>query len=362
MSRPRFHTLRVHQIRRETSECISVSFDVPEELKDAYLFRQGQYLTLRAVVNGEDIRRSYSICTGINDGDLRVAIKRVEQGIFSNWAFDSLSEGDEIQVMTPTGHFTAPLDPAQKKNYLLVAAGSGITPVLSIVKSVLSAEPKSGVSLIYGNRFFSSIIFREELEDLKDRHLGRFRLFHVLSAEPNEIDLFHGRINSEKLDRFCTSFINFDKTDEVFVCGPEPLIRCVKDFAFKNGKDESQVHFELFATPGTTPVSARPYTQEKKDTIGKVCDVNIILDGQRVNFKMPMDGISILDAAQLQGMDVPFSCKGGMCCTCRAHLDEGQVEMEVNYALEPGELDAGFILTCQSRPVTEKVVVDYDKQ
>jgi ring-1,2-phenylacetyl-CoA epoxidase subunit PaaE len=359
--RPKFHPLRVSHIRKETADCVSVAFHIPADLADAYQFQPGQYLTLRTTIHGEDIRRSYSICSGINDNECRVAIKKVDGGVFSTWANEVLKEGDELQVMMPMGNFTTAIAPNRKKNYLLFAAGSGITPVLSIAKSVLETEKQSEVTLVYGNRWFSSIIFRDLLEDMKDSYLGRFRIFHVLSAEPNEVSLFHGRIDAEKINGFCQRFIQPESIDEVFVCGPEPMIRAVKETMTAKGLSDDQIHFELFASPGQTAVkdSAKP---TPKATEGKVARLSVIYDGQQVDFSMPMDGTPILDAAQRHGLDIPFSCKGGMCCTCRAHIREGKTEMKVNYALEPGEVEAGFVLTCQAHPTSETVVVDFDKQ
>lgn len=359
--RPRFHTLTVSDVRRETPDCVSIAFDVPEELKSAYAFRPGQYLTLRTEIAGEELRRSYSICSGLDDGELRVAVKKVDRGAFSTWANESLKPGMSLSVMTPVGNFTTELQPDARRNYLLIAAGSGITPVMSIARSVLTQEPLSEVTLIFGNRFFNGITFREQLEDMKDRYLGRFRVFHVLSGEPNEVPLFHGRIDGDKLSGYCRTFVDLAKVDELFVCGPEAMISAVREFANSQGFDESKLHYELFATPGATPQAARPEAAERSIPTGAQCNVSIIYDGQQTDFTMPVDGSLILDAAREHGLDIPFSCKGGMCCTCRAHLDEGQVTMRVNYALEPGEVEAGFILTCQAEPRSERIVVDFDK-
>lgn len=359
--RPKFHPLRVSDIRRETKDCISIAFEVPVELKEAYLFKQGQYLTLRQTINGADVRRSYSICSGIHDGELRVAIKSVDNGVFSIWANNELEVGHEMQVMTPMGHFTSELNPACKKNYLLVAAGSGITPVLSIAKSVLQTELESEVTLLFGNRLFMSIIFRDELEDMKDRYLGRFRVFHILTGEPNEVELLHGRIDKEKLEKFSKTFIQIDKADEVFVCGPEPLIRCVSEFAQENGMAKENVHFELFVSPGQAVQKEEVKMERKPINTSKRCAVTVLFDGQESHFYMPMDGTVILDAAQQYGMDIPFSCKGGMCMTCRAHVTEGTVDMKVNYSLEPGEVEMGYVLTCQGVPTSDSIVVDYDR-
>ena len=359
--RPKFHALTIQDIQHETKDCVVVTFHVPEELREVYRFQHGQYLTLRATINGEDLRRSYSICTGANEGRLSVAIKRVDGGVFSTWANAELKKGMEMQVMTPMGHFTCALDAGHKKSYALIAAGSGITPVLSIAKTVLQAEPQSEVVLIYGNRLFHSIIFRETLENLKDQYLGRFRVFHVLSGEPNDVDMLSGRIDRAKLERFAQTFLQVNQIDEVFICGPEPMIRAANEFFLDHGLASDKIHFELFASPGQ-PTQRAPVAEVKveEDTQEK-CAVTIVYDGQETNFFMPKQGISVLDAAQKNGVDIPFSCKGGMCCTCRAHVSEGAAKMTVNYALEPGEVEMGYVLTCQAHPTTEHIVVDFDR-
>lgn len=362
--RPKFHTLKVKDIRRETDEAVSVAFDVPEDLQEVYRFKQGQYLTLRTTIDGEDIRRSYSVCSGIHENELRVAIKAVRFGKFSNWVNDILKVGDELQVMTPMGMFTTPLHPENEKNYLLFAGGSGITPVLSIAKSVLIEEPKSTITLIYANRLFNSIIFREQLEDLKDAYIGRFRVFYTLDDEPNEIELFSGRLDREKLEKFAHTFIQLDSVDEAFICGPEPMMRMVSEFLKEKNIAEEKIHFELFISPGqptSKPDEAQVKVQEEAIDPGKTCEVTVVYDGLETHFTMQRDGTTILDAAEKSGLDLPHSCKGGMCCTCRAHLDEGEVTMRVNYALEPGEVEQGFVLTCQSLPTTDHVKVDFDK-
>ncbi|MEY3398764.1 MAG: hypothetical protein RL220_1358 [Bacteroidota bacterium] len=361
MSRPKFHPLRVTDVRRETAECVSVAFEVPAELKNDFRFSHGQYLTLRTTINGEDVRRSYSICSGTDDGELRVAVKEVDGGLFSTWVNRELKAGDEIQVMTPMGNFTVPIEPAKPKKYLLIAAGSGITPVMSIARTVLRNEPGSEVVLLYGNRLFSTIIFRDALEDLKDRYLGRFRVFHILSREPNEIPLFHGRLNGERLAQFDRSFVPVKGIDEFFLCGPQEMIESCRDYLLSQGIDEAKVHFELFLAPNQATAARKEQAVSSQAPAGTT-SVKVIFDGQETNFDMERNGLSVLEAAQRHGLDIPFSCKGGMCCTCRAHLDEGTVHMEVNYALEPGEIDAGFVLTCQSKPTSERVVVNFDQQ
>ncbi len=359
--RPKFHSLTVSDVRQETKDCVSIAFQVPAELHENYRFTQGQYLTLRETIDGEDIRRSYSICSGINDSELRVAVKEVPMGKFSQWANRELTVGHSMQVMTPMGNFGTELNPEQKKNYLLVAAGSGITPVFSIAKSVLATEQESEVILLFGNRLFQTIIFREQLEDLKDQYLGRFRVFHVLSAEPNDVELFSGRIDRTKLNGFSKGFIQFDSIDEVFVCGPEPLIRLVQEFTIERGMNEENVHFELFGSPNPTAGSTVATEVSTPVEAGKRCAVSLVFDGQENNFFMPLDGTTILDAAHSSGVDIPFSCKGGMCCTCRAHVSEGTANMKVNYALEPGEVESGYVLTCQAVPSSEHITVDFDR-
>ncbi|MFM7310052.1 MAG: 1,2-phenylacetyl-CoA epoxidase subunit PaaE [Flavobacteriales bacterium] len=360
--RPTFHPLVVQDVRRETNDCVSIAFQVPDELREKYQFKPGQYLTLRATVQGEDIRRSYSICSAPHDGELRVAIKRVEQGQFSTWATREVAVGDTMQVMTPTGTFSSDIQAERRQTYLMIAAGSGITPILSLTKTILKTESRSEVILLFGNRLFNSIIFRDELERLKDSHIGRLRVFHVLSGEPNEIPLYSGRINAEKLQQFAKTFIDVTLVHEAFLCGPEDLIRTSREFLVSAGMDETAIHFELFASPNARKVQSTADESAKAETsTAEKCAVTMIYDGYESHFFMPMDGTSILDAAQNTGMDIPFSCKGGMCCTCRAHLSDGKAEMKVNYALEPGEVEAGFVLTCQAVPTSSEVTVDFDR-
>ncbi len=358
----KFHPLTVIDVRRETSQCVSVAFEVPAGLEALFTFLPGQYLTLRAKIDGEDLRRSYSICSQAGSGELRVAIKEVEGGVFSSWVNQHMKKGDVLDVMPPAGQFTAEPVTGRRRHYLLVAAGSGITPVISIARSVLAIEKESEVTLLYGNRWFNSIIFRDSLEDLKDKYLGRFRLFHILSSEPNEINLYHGRIDREKLEGFAASFVDMSAVNDVYVCGPEPIIHCVRAFALDKGLQPSQIHFELFSSPGQQKRDTGAPTASQTRPAGQICDITIILDGTESRFQLPAGDTPLLDAAQQHGLDIPYSCKGGMCCTCKAHLDEGTVNMEVNYALEPGEIEAGFILTCQARPTSPRVVVNYDRQ
>lgn len=355
---PAFHPLTIADIRRETADCVSIAFDVPESLKTEFAFQHGQYLTLRTTLQGEEVRRSYSICSGVAEGELRVAVKQVPEGQFSTFANTVLKVGEVLDVMPPLGRFTSEIDPKTPKHYALFAAGSGITPMLSIIKTVLAAEPESTVTLVYGNKNIHSVIFREELEDIKDTHMGRFRLFHVMSREANEVDLFSGRIDTQKCEAFTESFLPVSDIDQAFVCGPEEMIHAVKDTLIGKGLDANCMHFELFTTAGAAP---RPVLTEEEVASGPQTKATVTLYGQRWEFDMSREEF-VLDAAARQGLDLPYSCKGGMCCTCRAKLLEGDVNMEVNYALYPDEVADGFVLTCQSRPTSDAITVDFDQQ
>lgn len=356
-----FHTLTIAAVQKETPECISVLFDIPEHLRETYQFKQGQNITLRAVIDGQEVRRSYSICGSPVDSELRVAIKAVEAGQFSGWANRQLKKGDTVEVLPPTGRFFTELSPAHHKHYLAVAAGSGITPILSIIKATLAIEPQSRFTLVYGNRNRAAIIFREQLEALKNRYMDRFALHHILSREKTDAAINHGRIDAAKCDQL-QPLINLTGMDEIFICGPEPMIFSVKDWLEAKGIDRKKIHFELFSTPGEARHAGA--THEKatgpEPSTAKTSQVTVKVDGIAFDFDLKYDGPAILDAALYQGADLPFACKGGVCATCRAKLVSGEVEMDINYALEPEEIAQGFILTCQSHPRTDKVVVDFD--
>jgi len=359
---PKFHTLTVKEVRRETPDCVSIAFDVPSALQADYKFIQGQYLTLKTDIKGEDIRRSYSICSSPLDDELRVAVKHVEDGRFSTYANAILKADDSLDVMTPMGKFYTPLDASNKKQYVAFAAGSGITPVMSIMKTVLEVEPNSRFTLFYGNKNFDSIIFREEVEALKNKYLQRLSVHHILSREVLGSALFNGRIDGEKCEKFCTVFFDTTQVDEYFLCGPEEMIFAVKDTLEAHNVDKKRIHFELFTTPTTQ--AAKPKTRTTATPLFSESDsqITVILDGDAFDFRLGADGENILDTALKNGADLPFACKGGVCCTCRAKILEGEVEMDVNYALEPDEVAAGFVLTCQSHPRTEKVVVSFDEK
>jgi ring-1,2-phenylacetyl-CoA epoxidase subunit PaaE len=353
---PRFHRLAVSDLRRETADAISMTFAIPQELASDYSFAPGQYLTLRTTLDGEEVRRSYSICSGPEDGELRIAVKKVDGGAFSNWAAEDLKTGDELDVMTPTGRFGVAPAPGEARIYVGFAAGSGITPILSIVKGVLAREPQSRFFLFYGNRSTSGMLFLEALEELKDRFLRRFSLFHVISGEEQDIPILHGRLDGEKVRVLLRSLVPAASVDHVFICGPTGMSEEIEATCRELGLGDDKIHVERFVSEfGGKP---RPKKIVEPGAPPKAL-ASLIIDGKRREVPVA-DGEAILDAALRAGVDLPFACKGGMCSTCRAKLVEGEAEMEVNYSLEPWELQAGFILTCQARPCSDKVVVDYD--
>jgi ring-1,2-phenylacetyl-CoA epoxidase subunit PaaE len=353
---PRFHRLAVNDVRRESPDAVSLSFAIPEALADDYSFAPGQYLTLRATMDGEEVRRSYSICSGPGDGELRIAIKKVDGGAFSNWAADELKPGDELDVMTPTGRFGVAPAPDQARVYVGFAAGSGITPILSIVKGVLAREPDSRFFLFYGNRSTGGMLFREALEDLKDRFIQRLSLFHVISGEQQDIPILQGRLDSEKVRVLLRSLVPASSVDHVFICGPTGMSEEIEAACRELGIAAERIHMERFVSGlGGKP---RPKAVVAASAPPKAI-ASLIIDGKRREVPVA-EGEAILDAALRAGLDLPFACTGGMCSTCRAKLVEGDAQMEVNYSLEPWELKAGFILTCQARPTSDKVVVDYD--
>lgn len=353
---PKFHLLKIKDIRPETEEAVSIGFEVPENLKLDYKFIAGQYLTLKVNINGEEVRRSYSLCTSPLDNDLRVAIKRVSNGKFSNYALDTFKVGQEIEVMTPTGNFKFQPEVYAEKSYLLFASGSGITPILSIMKTILREESKSDVTFFYGNKNFPSIIFREEIEALKNQYMNNLRVIHILSRESLGNDIQKGRISKEKVDRIYNAFLKDNNFDGVYICGPEEMILGVKESLSEKGIAEKQIHFELFASS----VPKKEIIRESSSINAVDSLVSIILDGDRIDIPLNTDGDSILDAAQKAGADLPFACKGGVCCTCKAKILEGTAKMDVNYALEKDEVEAGYILTCQAHPTSEKLLVSFD--
>jgi ring-1,2-phenylacetyl-CoA epoxidase subunit PaaE len=353
---PRFHRLAIQNLRRETADAVSMSFAVPPELADAFCFQPGQYLTLRTMMDGEEVRRSYSICSGPDEAELRIAVKKVDGGAFSGWATSELKPGDQLDVMTPTGRFGVASPPGEARLYAGFAAGSGITPVLSIIKGVLARDKDSRFFLFYGNRSTQGMLFREALEELKDRYLQRLSLFYVISGEEQDIPILHGRLDGDKVRVLLRSLVPAASIDHVFVCGPTAMSDDIEAACRDLGIAADKIHVERFVSGlGGKP---RPKTLVAASAPPKAIAA-LIIDGKRREVPVA-HGEAILDAALRAGIDLPFACKGGMCSTCRAKLVEGDAAMEVNYSLEPWELKAGFILTCQARPLSDRVVVDYD--
>ena len=354
----RFHSLPIAKVEKETRDAVAITFAVPDALRDEFRYEPGQHLTLKADIAGKDVRRSYSICSAKDDGVLRIAVKRAPGGVFSNWANESLRAGDALEVMPPMGHFNAPLDEAARHHYVGFAAGSGITPLLSIVKSTLAAEPRSHFTLFYGNRASGTVMFREELAALKDRWLDRFNLVHVLSREAQDIELLHGRIDRARADALLDRWVPLAEVDAVFVCGPEGMMDAVTAALDARGYPETKVKVERFAAsiPKHEHQPARVPPEGHAQT-----EVTVVIDGVRKSYTLDRTRENLLDAALANGIELPYSCKGGVCSTCRCRLVEGEVDMDVNFALEDYEVARGFVLACQSYPATDKVVVDFDQ-
>lgn len=351
-----FYPLTVKKVQHETADCVSIWLDVPEHLKETFAYKSGQYLTLRTNINGQDVRRTYSLCSSPLSGHWRIAVKKVPEGIFSTHAATALKAGDVLEVLPPNGRFFTELNATQAKTYMAFAAGSGITPVLSIIETVLRTEPDSRFTLVYGNRNRSSIIFKEELEALKNRYLSRFTLQYVFSQEKTEIPLQQGRVDAEKCELIFNRIIDPANVDAFFLCGPQEMIFTVKEFLELKGIAPQKIHFELFNA--SKPQKA---INEKQEIVNQQHSTVLLkLDGITSSFPLATNGDNILDAALQQGANLPYACKGGVCCTCKARLVEGEVTMDVNYGLEPDEIAAGFILTCQAHPVSPMVLVDFD--
>jgi ring-1,2-phenylacetyl-CoA epoxidase subunit PaaE len=356
-----FHPLRVKSVRAETDEAIVVSFDVPAELAEQFRFTQGQHLTLKETIGGSEQRRSYSICAAPGEGELRVGIRKVPGGVFSTWLSESLKPGDTLQVMTPEGRFFVPLDADASRHYLGIAGGSGITPILSIMKAVLGAEPKSRFTLIYGNRRQRSTMFTEEIEDLKNRYLSRLTLHMVFSQEATELPLYNGRLGRAKIGEFLATLVDAGDIDHAFVCGPHGVNDEAEAALLAAGVAPERIHIERFGIPDDSgPGRAAPQLPREGDAAD--ARVTIVRDGVSREIDFHAEQGNILDAAAAAGLEVPFSCKSGVCCTCRAKLLGGEVRMERNFALEKREVAAGFVLTCQSHPLTERVVLSFDER
>ena len=355
---PQFHSLSVTDIRQETDACVSVAFAIPADQTDTFIYKAGQYLTLRTTIDGEDLRRSYSLCSAPFEKEWRVAIKKVEGGRFSTFANEKLKVGDSLQVMAPMGGFIG--GDTEVKHVVCFAAGSGITPVASITKEVLEQYPDALVTLFYGNKSGKDIIFREEMEGLKNTHLTRLRLYHVLSREDLGTELFFGRLDGEKCSAFAKTLFDPKSVDAFYLCGPEPMIRAVSESLEASGTPKDRINFELFGAP-TPPAGAlkteNTHTTKRQADLSKV---SITYDEKTVTIDMLDDGNHMLEAALGYGMELPYACQGGVCSTCKCKVTKGEVIMDKNYALEPDEVEAGFVLSCQARPVSAEVAVTFD--
>ncbi|MCO4820593.1 MAG: 2Fe-2S iron-sulfur cluster binding domain-containing protein [Flavobacteriaceae bacterium] len=353
-----FYNIKVAGIYKETVDTVVITFDVPDNLKEIFKFKQGQHLTLRKEINGEDVRRSYSLCSSPFDGTFKVAVKHILGGKFSTYCNEDLKAGDDLQVMAPSGNFGVALNPNQQKNYLFFAAGSGVTPVLSMIKAHLEKEPDATCKLFYVNKTAKSIIFKEALEQLRNTYFGRLEIYYFLTKERRDIELFNGRFDDEKMQVLTTTFIDIPDTNEVFLCGPESMVNFVSDYLIKAGLSKDLVHYELFVTGLSEEDIKRAERLAQQNVEGT--EVTIVDGGKEFAFIMTKDYDNILDAALGAGADLPFACKGGVCSTCKCQVLEGSVEMKINYALDDKEVSQNLVLSCQAVPTSEKVVVDFD--
>ncbi|HQX04530.1 MAG TPA: phenylacetate-CoA oxygenase/reductase subunit PaaK [Flavobacterium sp.] len=353
----KFHSIKVADVYKETKDCTVISFEIPNDLKSEYQFKQGQHLTLRTIIDGNEVRRSYSLCSSPIENKWNVAVKKINEGLFSTFVNEKLRKGDVLDVMAPNGTFFTEIDPKKAKNYIAFAAGSGITPILSIIKTHLALEPESSFKLFYLNRTVKSIVFKEEIEQLKNRYFNRFEIFHFLTKEHRPSELFNGRFTKEKIQTLTDKIIDVPQVDACFICGPEEMIYLLRDELINAGLEKDKIHFELF----TSGIS-----EEDKKRISKIIEkkvegteVTIIDGGKEFHFVMGDDFDNILDGALAAGADLPFACKGGVCSTCRCKVVEGTTEMKLNYSLEEDELAKNYILSCQAVPTSKKVVVDF---
>jgi len=357
-----FHPLRVRSIEPDTAEAVVVSFDVPEDLRSVFGFTQGQYLTLRKEIDGQDLRRSYSICAGVDDGELRVGVRKVKQGLFSNWINSSLKPGDTLQVMAPQGRFFVPIEPHVRRHHVGIAGGSGITPILSIMKTVLAREPQSRFTLIYGNRQLRSTMFKEEIEDLKNRYMTRLALQLVFSDEHTDVPINAGLMNREKIAEFLQGLVPPGSIDHVYVCGPFQMNDEAEAALLEAGVPEERIHIERFGLAQSPTGTVGAVVHEPQPGDAETARITIVRDGLAREIPFTKGQPSILDAASSAGLEVPYSCTSGVCGTCRAKLLEGEVRMERNFALDKNEVAGGFILTCQAHPLTERVRLSFDER
>jgi len=353
-----FHSLRVKDIYKETTDCSVVTFNVPENLQSDFIYRSGQHLTLKAIINGEDTRRSYSLCSSPVDNEWKVAVKQIPGGLFSTYINQEVKQGDVLEVMEPGGRFGVPVNANEDKNYLFFAAGSGITPVISMIKTHLALEPNATCKLFYANRTAKSIIFKEELEQLRNQYFGRLEIFYFLTKEKRDIELFNGRFDDEKMEVLTKMFIDIPDTNEVFLCGPEEMVHYVSDYLVNKGLPKELVHYELFVTGLSAEDKARAERLSEQKLEG--VEVVIVDGGKEFHFTMTEEYDNILDAALGAGADLPFACKGGVCSTCKCEVQDGSVEMKINYALNDKEVAQNLVLSCQAVPTSDKVTVNFD--
>ncbi len=352
-----FHSIPIREVYKETDDCTVISFGVPSELEDEFHFRQGQHLTLRAMINGEDTRRSYSLCSSPNEGVWQVAVKQIPGGAFSTFVNEELKAGDTLEIMEPSGMFGVEVSETSK-TYMAFAAGSGITPVISMIKTHLALEPNAKFKLFYLNRTVKSIIFKEQLEQLRNQYFGRFEIYYFLTREQRDIELLNGRFTSEKLQEIFTKLVVVAEVDEVFLCGPEAMIFLIRDELEAAGMPKEHIHYELFVTGLSEEDKKRAERLAQQNVEG--VEITLLDGGKEFHFTMTKDFDNILDAALASGADLPFACKGGVCSTCKCKILEGSVEMKVNYALEEHEVAQDFVLSCQAVPTTDAVKVDFD--
>jgi len=354
-----FHKLRIAEVRRETPDAVSIRFEIPEHLKQVFVFKAGQHLTLRTELDGEDVRRNYSVCVAPSETEMRIAIKQMTPGRFSLWANANLREGNEIEVLPPMGRFVVPEKPGGSPYYVALAGGSGITPVISIVKTVLETQPTARLVLLYGNRNTAAVMFLEELAGLKNRYMDRLELYHFLEDEAEEIELFNGRLDREKCEAVFDSLVDVKSADTFFICGPGPMMDAAEAALLARGVPPEKILIERFTSSALSAeqLAAREALQQK----AAGTELIVTLDGRRSRIAFDPTKGSILDCVHAAGMPAPYACKGGVCTTCRAKILEGQVTMTKNYGLTEQELAAGYVLTCQSVPATDRIVLNYDE-
>ena len=353
-----FHRLRIAEVRRETPDAVSLRFELPDELAGAFAFRAGQHLTVKSEIAGDEVRRNYSVCVAPHERELRIAVKEIAGGVFSNWANRDLTPGVVLDVMAPHGAFTWTFEPSAARRYVAFAGGSGITPIISLLKTALEVEPASRFTLLYGNRSAAQVMFLEELAGLKNRYMDRLEVFHFLEDEEEETEIFNGRLDAEKVEEVLQGLVRVDGVDAFFVCGPGPMMDAVEAALKARGAPADRILIERFTTSPISLAQAEAARRLEAEARGR--NMTVVLEGRRVRVAFDSEKGSILESARAAGVPAPFACKGGVCATCRAKLVSGQVEMKANYALTPAELDQGYILTCQAVPVGDGVVIDYD--